>query len=163
MRRITTLLMTGTLLSGCAPDQGSGLSPDHALALRDSVTRFLESIPNGLDSDGPVAWLRFFESTPSFFMASDGQVAFPGFDSAQAFLEVFSNSVSGMELIWETLRVEPLAPGVAAVAASYRESITDTAGATVSFGGFMTGIARSTAGAWRLQNLHWSSPVPPAR
>ena len=162
MRRIASLVLTGALVAACAPGQDRGLSPDHVHAMRDSVTQFVESIPDGLAAGGPTSWLRFFESTPAFFMASDGQVAFPGYDSAQAFLDVFSRSVSGMELVWESLRVEPLAPGAAAVAAAYRESITDTAGATVSFGGYMTGVARNTAGAWRLQSLHWSSPAPPA-
>jgi hypothetical protein len=119
-------------------------------------------IPRDLAVDGPIAWLRHFETSPAFSMAVDGRVILPGADSATAYLRALSRTVSAIDLEWTDLRVEPLAPGIAAVAAAYRESVTDTVGSSVAFAGYMTGVARHTSNGWRLQHLHWSSPVPPA-
>jgi hypothetical protein len=104
---------------------------------------------------------RHFETTPGFFMAVDGQIAFPGADSVTASVRALSRTVSAIDLEWMDLRVEPLGPGVAVIAAAYQESVTDTAGSTVAFAGYMTGVARHTPDGWRLQHLHWSSPIPP--
>ena len=130
-----------------------------AEAIRDSVQQFTAAIAEGLSRDGPIAWLRYFEDNSAFFMASDGDLVFPSIDSATAFVQLLSGRVSAIELEWVDVRVEPLAPGIAVIGASYRESITDTAGAEITFGGFMTGVANHTAEGWRLRNLHWSSPV----
>ncbi|MGD8869846.1 MAG: nuclear transport factor 2 family protein [Gemmatimonadales bacterium] len=144
----------------CAPDRTPDLDAAHALALRDSVMEVARQISADLAADGPIAWLRYFETGPAFLMATDGRIVFPSSDSARVFVEYLSRHLSAVDLDWLDLRVEPLAPGVAALAASYRETITYTAGNDTTFGGYVTGVARHTEGGWRLQHLHWSSPVP---
>lgn len=163
VRRMVVVVLAGLTITACAPEPDRPLDATGERAVRDSVSRLMASIPVGLASDGPSAWLRFLEPGPSFFMASDGRVAFPGIDSAQVFLKTFSSTVGAMELVWEGIRIEPLGSGLATVGAAYHESITDTAGVTVSFDGFMTAVARRGPDGWRLQSLHWSSPVPSAR
>jgi len=145
----------------CAPDRTQDLEPAHAAALRDSVMQVARQIPRDLAADGPIAWLRYFETGPGFIMATDGRIVFPSSDSARVFVEYLSRNLSAVDLDWLDLRVEPLAPGVAALAASYRETITYTAGGDTTFAGYPTGVARHRADGWRLQHLHWSSPVPP--
>ncbi|MDH5195931.1 MAG: hypothetical protein OEY20_01620 [Gemmatimonadota bacterium] len=145
----------------CAPRSAGELDAAHAAAMRDSVVGFATTIARHLSEDGPVAWLRYFETSPAFFMASDGQVVFRSSDSATVLVEGLARTVAALNLEWVELRVEPLAPGLAVVGASYRESITDTAGVIMEFGGFMTAVARHTPDGWRLRNLHWSSPIPP--
>ena len=93
-------------------------------------------------------------------MASDGGTAFPDADSLRVFLGSFAPTVSAMTLEWGELRIEPLAPGVTAVAASYTEEITMTGGEADRFGGYVTGVVRLSAGRWQVQHLHWSSPPP---
>ena len=144
----------------CAHDRTPDLDPAHALALRDSVMEVAQRIPGDLSADGPSAWLRYFETGPAFFMANDGRIVLPSSDSARVFVEYLSRQLSAVDLNWLDLRVEPLAPGVAALAASYRETITYTAGSDTTFGGYVTGVARHAGDGWRLQHLHWSSPVP---
>jgi hypothetical protein len=145
----------------CAPRSPREPDPVHAAAMRDSVITFVTTIARRLADEGPAAWLRYFETSPAFFMASDGQAVFPSNDSAAACVEGLTRTITAIDLEWVDLRVEPLAPGLAVIGASYRETVTDTAGSTVAFGGFMTGVARHTPDGWRLRNLHWSSPVPP--
>jgi len=120
------------------------------------------SIPDALAERGPSAWLDFFEDSPSFFMASDGAVVFADPSAARDFLADFAPRVSAMTLTWHDPRFEDLGGGVVAVTAGYDETIRMTDGAESSFGGRMSGVVRRTGGAWRLQHLHWSSPVAPA-
>lgn len=155
-----SLLMLLTA-AACAPRSAGELDAAHAAAMRDSVAMFATTIARRLSQEGPAAWLRYFETSPAFFMASDGQALFPSNDSATAFVEGLTRTIIAIDLEWVELRVEPLAPGLAVLGASYHERITDTAGVTVEFGGFLTAVARHTTEGWRLRNLHWSRPVPP--
>jgi hypothetical protein len=159
--RVAGMCALAGIALACGGGSRRALEPTHAEAMRDSVRQFARQIVRGLADDGPMAWLRYFETTPAFFMASDGRLVFPSNDSATVFVQHLGDVVSAIDLEWTDLRVEPLAPGIAVVAAAYREAITDTSGATTSFGGFLTGVARHTPDGWRLRNLHWSSPVPP--
>lgn len=129
-------------------------------ALRDSALAFVASIPDHLVDRGPIGWLDLFATTPDFFMASDGGMAFANRDSAAAFLARFAPTVSRMTLQFDDLRAEPLAPGLAVVFAGYRETIETTDGTTPRFGGAMTAVVRHGDTGWRLQHLHWSSPPP---
>jgi len=158
--RLFGLSLAVTIVACGAPESEPQAEADYSAAVTDSVQDFFESIPATLADEGPIAWPDFFEGGPDFFMASDGALVFPNSDSAAAFVRGLSRKVSTIQLRWEDLRVTPLAPGAAVVAAAYREAITDTTGAEVAFGGYMTGVARHRAGGWRIQNLHWSSPVP---
>lgn len=163
-RNSLPLLLFGLLAAmacvACGPPVSKQhLEPDHADAMRDSVEQFFESISSSLSEDGPIAWLQHFEESPEFFMASDGNLVFPSSDSAKAFVRGLSQRISAIQLRWIDLRVVPVNPGVAVAGASYQETVTDTAGVDVSFGGFMTGVVRHNEEGWRIQNLHWSRPI----
>ncbi len=136
------------------------LDPAHAAAMRDGVTQMAAAIARDLSEAGPGAWLRYFEDTPAFFMASDGQMLFPTRDSADIFVRGLAARIPEIVLDWNEIRVEPIAPGLAVMAASYHEVVTDTAGVQTSFAGCFTGVATHSTVGWQLRNLHWSSPVP---
>lgn len=146
---------------GCVAPEATGFDAAHAEALRDSVEQFAQAVARDVSDEGPSAWLRYFESSPHFFMASDGQMVFPSYDSAAAFVAVLANEIADIQLAWTETRVEPLAPGLAILAASYEETLTDTAGISTAFGGYLTGVAANGAVGWRLRSAHWSSPVAP--
>jgi len=154
------LPLAATVVGCGSPASNQPLEGDPSTALRDSVEQFFESIPGALAEEGPIAWLGFFEEDPDFFMASDGDLVFPSSDSATAFVRGLSEKISTIQLTWKDLRVTPVASGIAVVGAAYRETVTDTAGVEVGFGGYVTGVARHREEGWRIQNLHWSSPVP---
>lgn len=158
IHRAGLILSFAILACGRAPQD---LDRAHADALRDSARQFAVQIARDLARDGPAAWLRYFERHPSFFMASDGALIFPDNDSAAVFVEGLARTSSAIDLEWIDLRVEPVAPGLAVIASGYHETITDTAGTTIEFGGYVTGLAHHTSDGWRLRDLHWSSPVPP--
>lgn len=147
----TAVLAFGPLLAACA-------SRDDAAREMEGAAAFIEGIPVALTASGPRGWLDLFEETEAFFMASDGAMAFPGRDSAQLFLDDFAPTVVGMGLVWEDVRLEPLAPGLASFAIPYRERITLTDSSVAAFAGFVTGVVRRGDQGWRIQHLHWSSP-----
>ena len=145
------------LVIACAGGSPAPTDAESA-AIRDSAATMFEAIPARLAADGPEGWLAVFEDSPTFLMASDGAIAFPSADSAAAFLAVFGPTVAAMDLEWRDVHITPLGPGLAAVAAGYDERIIQASGDTLRFGGYVTGVARSRDGTWRLQHLHWSSP-----
>lgn len=67
-----------------------------------------------------------------------------------------------MSLRWDDLPVEPLGPGIATIGARYQEVVDMADGTRREFAGYVSGVARSQSGEWRLQHLHWSTPMDPA-
>ncbi len=119
------------------------------------------SIARDLARDGPQAWLHYFVEGPEFFMANNGTLQFSSFAEAGAFLPKFAAGVAHLDLAWGDIRVDPVAPGVSVMAASYREVFTDKGGHAAQFVGFFTGTAVETAQGWKLRDAHWSSPLTP--
>jgi hypothetical protein len=67
-----------------------------------------------------------------------------------------------MELRWgDDLRVDPLTPNFAVIAATYKEVRLDTAGHRIEETGFFTGTAEHRDGHWQFRNAHWSVLAPP--
>ena len=131
--------------------------PDKLQAVQDSVRLMVGSIANDVTSDGPVAWLTYFEQTPGFFMASDGKLQFSNNDSATNFIRnTLVKSVSKIGLQWNNIRIEPLSTTLASIAAGFHENITVNPGNTISIDGYFTAIAEQTPKGWKLHNAHWS-------
>jgi hypothetical protein len=140
------------------PDASTSSGPAAADA---GVRRMAASIARDLARDGPNAWLHYFVDRPEFFMANNGTLQFASYAEAAAFLPNFAVGVAHLELAWGDIRVDPVAPGAAVMAASYREVFTDKGGHVAKFSGFFTGTAVETAQGWKLRDAHWSSPLPP--
>ena len=155
--RTALLILASALLLSAGHYAGQSTPPSSSSP--DSAREFFDSIPEALGENGPMAWLPFFEDSPAFFMATDGAVAFAGYEDAAAFLWAFAPTVSEVEMAWDDVRVETLGDNAAVVAASYSERIV-VADSTLWFSGYVTGVAQRDSGAWRLQHLHWSSPRP---
>src|SRR5260370_41280997 len=79
-------LIAGLALGACdggrMPEPSRALDAAHAVALTDSVRAFVGTVARGVSRDGPAAWRGYFEDSPAFFMASEGQLVFPTSDSA---------------------------------------------------------------------------------
>ncbi len=137
------------------------LDTQHAAAIEDSVRVFAESVAAGVSRDGPVAWRIYFEKSPAFFMASDGLLVFPSSDSATRAIQSLARMISHIDLHWgDDMRVDPLAPGLAILAASWHEVRVDASGHHVDERGFFTGAAEDHAGVWQLRDAHWSAQQP---
>src|SRR5580693_1232754 len=96
------------LLVGSCKNNMDKITPSESSIVRDSVQQMVESIAKAVSNEGPVAWIRYFENSPDFFMASEGQLAFTNNDSLANFLKyTYSKTVSKIELSWNQIRIDP--------------------------------------------------------
>jgi hypothetical protein len=120
----------------------------------------MQTVSHSVTQDGPVAWLKYFDASPAFFMAVNGQMAFPNPAAAQEGTRKFAQTIRQIELKWgDDLRVDPLTNGFAIVGSSWREVLVDTTGHSVTETGYFTGLAEYREGHWQFRNAHWSAPV----
>ncbi len=126
------------------------------------IAAMTDSIAVDLHTQGPSAWLRYFDRTPGFFMASDGSLAFPSNDSANKAVPNIARVLKRADLTWGRLRIDSLSAGMAQLAAPFDETLIDSAGKTTKISGYFTGIVDRGEAGWRLRNAHWSI-VHPAR
>ena len=140
--------------------EGTAAAP----VLADSVRAFMEMVARDVTRDGPAAWRRQFADDAAFFMAAEGRLVFPSAEAARRGIDELVRAIAHIELRWgDDVRVDPLAPGLAVVAAPYTEVRVDTAGRRVDEAGFFTGLAEHRADGWRFRDAHWSVVgAPPA-
>ena len=158
LTRIKLFVLVGSILliSSCHNHTDS-LTQAQSSIVRDSVQQMIESIAKAVSHEGPIAWIRYFENSPGFFMASEGQLAFTNKDSLANFLKnTYVKSIIKIELSWSHVRIDPFTSRVAGIAAIFHEDITDTSGRKSPTNGYFTGIAHQTSQGWQLQNAHWS-------
>jgi hypothetical protein len=141
-------------------NNSASLNPKQAAGISDSVQLMAISIARDVSHNGPAAWLKYFEDTQGFFMASDGQLVFPGIDTAKNFINnILVKKISKIDLRWNSIRVDPLTTRLASIAANFQEDITDSDGKMIHQDGYFTGIAHQTPEGWKLYNAHWSSKL----
>ena len=146
-------------ISSCSNNTES-FTPKERSLVKDSVQLMAESIAKDISREGPIIWLRYFENTPDFFMAADGQLEFPNIDTATNFINnILIKIMPKIQLRWSNIRIAPLTAKLASVSAVYHEDITDPTGKTTPHDGYFTGIAHQTPQGWKLRNAHWSSMV----
>jgi len=162
-------LLSATILAGCVmcvagASESQRLTPDRGAAVDRAVRAFMQTVAHDVTQDGPTAWLKYLDSGPAFFMAVNGQMAFPNGTAAQEGTRKFGQTIRHIELKWgDDVRVDPLTADLAMVAASWREVQIDTAGHQVDEAGYFTGLAEYREGHWRFRDAHWSSPVSASR
>jgi ketosteroid isomerase-like protein len=156
MIKIFAIAVLLVIMGSCQNNNDSFTSAQRSV-VEDSVRQMLASVAKAIADEGPIAWLRYFENSPDFFMAADGQLAFANNDSATNFLKnTYAKSIGKIELRWDHVRIDPLTGQLAGVAAVFHEDITDTTGKKMPSDGYFTGIAHQTAQGWQLRNAHWS-------
>jgi hypothetical protein len=142
------------------------LTPASAATIDESARTFMHTVAHDVTQEGPLAWLKFFNTGPEFFMAVNGQLAFPNAAAAKEGTQNFAGTINRIDLTWgDDLRVDPLTAELAVVAASWREMQVDKAGHRIEEAGYFTGLAEYRDGHWRFRDAHWSAPIspPPAR
>jgi hypothetical protein len=166
MRRVfwisLTILVTS---SACGTHRdfvnSSGLTSAQKHAIEDSVRRFVLDVAHDVSQEGPTAWRRHFADSPSFFMAVNGNLAFPNTESATEGIQSFAHTIQHIDLHWgDDLRVDPLTPDFAVVATPWVEVQIDLKGHHLTTSGFFTALAENRNGQWQFRNAHWSEPVP---
>ena len=145
---------------GAGASHSRSVTPDEAVAVDRAVRAFMQTVSHSVTQDGPMAWIKYFDASPAFFMAVNGQMAFPNPAAAQEGTRKFAQTIRHIELNWgDDLRVDPLSDEFAVVAVSWREIQVDTAGHSVTETGYFTGLAEYREGRWQFRDVHWSSPV----
>lgn len=129
---------------------------------KQGITAMTDSIASDLRAQGPNAWLRYFDSTPGFFMASDGMMQFPNNDSATKAVHNIAAVLKRADLKWGALRIDSLSAGLAQLAAPFDETMVDSAGKSTKISGYFTALAHRGEDGWKLRNAHWSIVHPPA-
>ena len=148
-------ILAAGVIASCSHNKS--FIPEGAGGVRDSVYKMTASIAADVTAKGPTAWLLYFEDTPSFFMASDGRLAFPNYDSARNFINnTLVKSIRTIILKWQDIHIDVLSPELANIAASFHEDIADVAGKTISIDGYFTALTHRATAGWRLRNAHWS-------
>jgi hypothetical protein len=143
--------------------QSYALTPAQAADVENGVRGFAQSVATDITRDGPAAWRREFADTPSFFMVSNGRMPFRDSATATVGIENVTRVIKQIELHWgDPLRIDPLTPELAVMAAPYREIQTDPAGKRKEDSGYFTATVQLLNGKWQFRNAHWSSVSPEA-
>jgi hypothetical protein len=159
---LSTLAFAGCNAQHPAPADSQSLTPERAAAVDRDVRAFMRDVAHDITQDGPAAWRKHFADTPSFFMAVDGKIAFANSADATAGIQQAALAIKQIELKWDDdLRVDPLAPDLAVVAAPFHESQVWADGRHVNESGYFTGVAQYRDARWQFRDAHWSDPVPP--
>lgn len=167
-RRRSAFLLFAIAASGCGPgavvDRApQPLTPTQAASVESSVRAFAKTVATDVTQQGPSVWRKHFADSPAFFMAVNGNLAFPNSAAATAAIRNLTHSIKRIELHWgDDLRVDPLTLNLAVMAASYHELQTGADGKQVSDAGFFTGTTEYRDGRWQFRNAHWSSAAPPS-
>jgi hypothetical protein len=148
-------------LTGAQPWPSEPITPARAVVVEQDMRALMQSVARDVTEQGPLAWLKYFEARPSFFMAVNGQMAFANGSAAKDGTQSFARTIQHMELRWEDLRVDPLTSEFAMVAAPWREIRVDQAGHRIEDTGFFTALAEFRDGRWQVRDAHWSSPATP--
>lgn len=134
------------------------LTPKQISDVKTEVSKFTVNIANDISTKGPIAWLNFFENSPDFFMASEGQIVFHSYTSAQTFIEdTLVKNISKIRLQWSHIRISVLSTQIASIGSLFHEDMTMAAdNTTIPIDGYFTATAILTNDGWKLRNLHWS-------
>jgi hypothetical protein len=156
--RLQALLVGTAILIGCSSHRAAELSQADTAEIEQSARVFAGSVARDVTNEGPAAWRRCFADLPAFFMAFDGQLQFRDSAAATAAIQNLSRSVKQIDLKWgDDLRVDVLAPHIAMLGTSWRETIVQTDGGRVDSRGYFTGPAERRGERWQFRNAHWST------
>jgi hypothetical protein len=161
MRICHVLFITALISTACGTSSRMSTATSttaKTVATADEVRAFASTVARNVTRRGPAAWRDYFDDSSSFFMASEGHLVFADGDAAIRGIEELSRTISQIDLRWgEGVRVEPLTPTLAMLAAPFHEVLVDTAGHRVEETGYFTGLVERGPGGWKFRNAHWST------
>jgi len=128
----------------------------NAKAVEVAVRTFMQTVAHDVTHDGPGAWRGFFLNSPVFYMAVDGRLVFPNRPAAEKGIDEAIANIKHIELTWGSeMRIDPLTPTLAVVAAPWHE-VRELKSGRVDDSGFFTALVEFKDGRWQFRNLHWS-------
>ena len=157
--KILRILSLSAVLGGCSPQPDPTFAPEHRAALGDSVRQLMVTLASEVSAQGFTAWIPYLEQAERFVWTSDGKIEFPSADSLARFIRPFAATLTHTSLAFDTIKVSPLAPGVAQAAATYRELFVGQKHDTTRLAGVFIGVWVRTPAGWRLVSGHTSHPA----
>jgi hypothetical protein len=164
---IPMLAALGCQASRDSLDRAPALTPAQRIAVQGQVRQFTIAVARDVTAQGPIAWTKYFADGPEFFMAVNGQLAFPNGAAAAQAIPQIAGAYKHIELRWgDDLRLDPLTENLCVVADSYAEVIELQPGAAGPQGtqtGYFTGLAENRNRHWQFRDAHWSAAVVPEK
>lgn len=165
IKRLASVLLVMVVFGGCnrretGPGESPVLTAAQVAAVESGVRTFMAAVARDVTQEGPLAWSSYFDESPAFFMAVNGQMAFPSGAAAKDGMPSVAQAIKHIDLKWgDDLRIDALTPELAVLAAPWHEVQTNAGGHIVEESGFFTAVAEYRNGRWLFRNAHWSSPV----
>jgi len=155
-----TVVVASLLVASCQPS-APAFGPAQREALADSVRELAARMAADVSAHGYRGFVQAMDSAPGYAWAYNGFLPFTSFDSMAAWARTDPEPKVPEVFAWDSVRVEPIAPGVAGLAATYAETRPDSTGAPKTEKGVFTAVAVHRAGGWKFTAAHTSTLPPP--
>jgi hypothetical protein len=153
-------VVAAVALAACKP-AAAPFTAEHQAALADSVREVAARLAAEISAHGYRAFTPVMDSAPGYVWAYNGFIAFPSFDSMATWARSSPEPKTPEVFAWDSVRVEPIAPGVATLAATYAETAPDRTGNQGTEKGVFTAVAVHRADGWKFTDAHTSTLPPP--
>ncbi len=161
MRVLSTVLLALIVAIGCGRPPAS-LSAEHAAAVGDSARAFLAEFTRLSEAAQWDSLSQLYSARSDFRFLESGEVRYA---SAAAIREALYSVPIGTRIRTEysDVVVQPIAPGIAGVAALFATRFVDSSGGAFAFSGAITLTLQHEPAGWRIIAGHSSAPVPRGR
>ena len=149
-------LLTGLVLAACQPG-GSQLTTRHRDALADSIRTFLNEFVETVNRGDVSAVIPYTAADDGFNWAEDGRLRYPSHASLVTVFDSLAQAIRTVNLVMDQPKVVPLRPGLVALTATFRQSITDTSGLMVRYAGVLTAVIEHREDGWKFLLGHAST------
>jgi ABC-type amino acid transport substrate-binding protein len=150
---------TALVAAGCKPAAPPPLTEQQRTAIVDSVRSVANELATWMSSQGAGRqYASFFDSTAALVIAADGRIVAASHDSVVSRYQGWTPP-AGARLTWDSLRIEPLGPGLAHLVGAFKESFTPPSGPAYEGHGVMSAVVVHRPAGWRFAAVH-TSVVP---
>ena len=157
MRRILyPALVIGVVVAACRSG-GTQLTARHREALVDSVRTFLSEYVQTVNSGDLSGVVPYYADDESFHWAEDGRLRYPSHASLVSAFDSLVGTIRNVNLVVDQPKIVPLMPGLAALTATYRQSVTDSSGQVLRFAGAFTTLLEHRGDGWKFRLGHAST------
>lgn len=143
-------------LAACQPG-GTQLTARHHDALVDSIRTFLSEYVETINSGDFSTVTSYYVDHAGFHWAEDGRIRYPSWASLTTTIDSVAGATRSVSLVVDQPKIVPIEPGLAALTATYRQSLTDTAGQVLRSAGAFTGLVEHSADGWKFLLGHTST------
>ena len=159
MGRLHQVVAAAILAAGCRPAAQPPLTEQQRSAVVDSVRTVANELATWMSSQGAGRpYASFFDSTAALVIAADGKIVAASYDSVASRYQGWTPP-AGARLIWDSLRIEPLGPGLAHLVGAFTEAFTPPSGPVYEGHGVMSVVVVHRPAGWRFAAVH-TSVVP---